>query len=142
MRLTFKWLKYIFYRAYVWQGNIQANENRRVLTALAHVSILLGFYLLALMAAIEDFFKVSLFSSSKRIGIIFAVLFGLLFYVVPYLFLIHAEYYKKIIAEMATLHETKYQSRVREILIFLNYVVAFILLIFFAALPHFTLKSR
>lgn len=122
----------------MWQGNIQANENRRVLTALAYVSILLGFYLLALMAAIEDVFKLSLFSSNKGIGILFAVLFGLLFYIVPYLFLIHAEYYKQIIAEMASLPETRRQSRVREFLIFFNYVVAFILLTFFAALPKFT----
>jgi len=135
--MILRYFKYIFYRAYVWQGKIQTNENRRVLTALAYVSILFGFYILTLTAAVGDAFNLSLNSSDKRIGIIFAASFGLLFYVLPYLILIHAEYYKKVIAEMSALNETKRQSRVREILVFINYIAVFLLFTFFTALPHF-----
>jgi hypothetical protein len=100
MKRIYAYLKYIFFRAYVWQGKIQTSENRRVLTALAYVSILLGFYLLVLMAAVSDLFNVSVFSKDKGVGIIFAASFGLIFYIFPYLILIRGGYYKTIIAEM------------------------------------------
>lgn len=135
-KLVTTYFKYIFYRAYLWQGKIQANENRRILTALAYVSVLLVLYLLMLMAISDDLFKTALLSLNKRGAIIFAVIVTLLFYVIPHVMLLRGGGYKKIIAEMSSRHETKSQERFRAFLIFMNYIVLFILTTVLAVLPN------
>lgn len=136
MHLVFFYLKYIFYRAYLWQGKIQANELRRIGVAWAYVFILLGLYAITLMAISDDLFKTKLFIWNKLEAVIFAVIFTLLFYLIPHVVLLRGGYYKKIIEEMSALHETKSQAQFRAFLIFMNYIVVFILLTLFAALPN------
>lgn len=138
MNHIFKYLKYVFYRGYLWQEHPQKTESSRVGYALMYVSTLLVFYVLALLAAIEAIFKISTFGNTKASGVIFAISCVVFLYWLPEFVFLRGDRYKKIIAEFSNSHETKTEFRIRGILLLFHYVAVFILMIFFAVLPQFT----
>lgn len=136
MKLIFKYMRYVFYRAYLWQKDKQLTEGFAANVALAYVAYLLLFFSLVFLLAIEDIFRVAIFPHDKHAKVLLAVIFACVFYYLPYVIFVRAGRYKKIIAEFSKLTETKVQSRVREILIFLNFVSLFVLAVVLAVLSQ------
>lgn len=127
MKLLFRYFGYIFYRAYLWEGKRRVRESARVGNALLYVSFLLSFYALAIVAGVDSILHGSMFGPGKNGALVFAFICVVCFYFLPIFALRSNDRYKRIIKEFSSISETKWQSRVREILIFLNFIFAFIL---------------
>lgn len=126
MKFIFRCLKYVFFRAFLWERERQDADWIAALIAMFYVTFLLLLWSLVVITAISDLVGTFIIKEGSE-ALIFGVFFILLFYILPYNVFAHKERYKKIIAEFSVMRETKKQARIRAIIIFINYPVAFLL---------------
>jgi hypothetical protein len=136
-RMLLKPLRYVFYRAFLWQQGKQATDGFAANVALVYVSFLLMFWSLAIVTAISDILRLPVNPSDKGSEVIFAMSCGLMFYLFPYVAFVRGGRYKKIIAEFSKHPETQIQLRIREAIIFASYIVAWLLITFLAVLHQY-----
>lgn len=131
-----KYLRYIFYRGYLWQQRNRQDENTIARRALGYVTVFLGLYTIAAGAALQVLFGIPFLTASDAADVMFAAICVVLFFFIPdYLFL-RGGRYKKILEEFTSKHETAWQLRIRGAIIFFNYIFAFILTIALAVLAQ------
>lgn len=135
--MLLKPLRYVFYRAFLWQQGRQASDGYAANVALAYVAFLLMFWSLVIWAALGNIFRLPVGISDKGENLVFAIACLLMFYLLPYIVFVRGGRYKKIISEFSKIRETQLQSRIREAIIFANYVIAWLLITFFSVLRQY-----
>jgi len=136
MRTIFQYLKYVFYRAFLVEYKRQGSDWIATLIAMFYVTFLLFLWALVVIFVLSDITG-RFILVNKNGTLIFSMVFMILFYLVPHQVFVSGTRYKKIVEEFSAKHLTEKQTKIRDALVFANYILAFVLMTFFAALHQF-----
>lgn len=131
MRLISRYIKYIFYRAFVWQCKIQPTEQWAAHAALSAVILIFLLCLSDVASAAGFFYPNILEFVFGKYSLKFLIAYFIIVGAIPYLLFVRDGRYKKIITQFEYLHETPMQKWIRGSVIIVSILfllIAFILL--------------
>lgn len=134
MRLISRYIKYIFYRAFVWQCKIQPTEQWAAHAALAAVTLICLLCLSDIASAVGFFYPDILEFVFGKYSLKFLVAYFIIVGAIPYLLFVRDGRYKKIIKQFEHLHETPTQKFIRGALIIVSILFLLIILVALAVM--------
>jgi energy-coupling factor transporter transmembrane protein EcfT len=133
-RLLVRYLKYIFWRNYLWQARTWGERSLPAVTAMSIVTLLLMFHGLVVLAIIEVVTGFPILRAEKYKDIIGLCFFAFL-WIFPYFYFVNSDRYKKILKEYVSFKETRYQAMWRALAIVMHFIACLVALTILALTP-------